>query len=782
MSNNSKKSPKMVDVKQTNLFPIMTYPKLYSHRNLSVTSQLLQSQSFSHTNKFFRDICDISDSGINSMRTVSTAMSGIIWAIGGFLPYGTAIAAVGGIINVVLPVLWNESTVTEQEKIMCEVGNLIDEKIDQYAFNAATAALEGLQRVCSIYNDLVLALKDSQRKKTYHKAAEDIRIMFWNVHSSFSEAIPSFRVPDFEAVLLPTYAAAATTHLIVLQDVIKFGKIYGFEEKIIEDLYRTFTKLIEEYTNHCVKTYDKGLEKAKRKKANLEGNPYVGTAEYYKYQEIANWNLFNTYRRNMTLLVLDPVTTWPTLDPKIYPHTTKFMLSRKLYTDIIGVNNYNPSSSSTINEIEASYVRKPNLFTWLDQIQIYNKEFIDNKFLSGINLTYLYTGDRLEQEALLGYANSQICSIDVSNFSIEQAKISMRTSWYGPNIYNIEFLNAQKSNTCQISSTTQGTPPIIFAAPTSNIPDSVIKNPLKDVPNHKLSWICGHNIQDNTIIDYIGFEWMHPSLDFDNTVSKRKITQVPAIMAYTRERNANVIKGPGSTGGDLVELSTGGTIKINVLLPKAIQNYRLRIRCANQQKGSLIIFSDNKQIDFSISENPAYTPDLAYRSFRLVEIPYDFYLESSPDSEMHHTLYIQSIDGKVIIDKIEFIPQLIVAPFDTTGLIDAIARLYKLINWIDGKPDYEKGISFSVPDTVMDFEDFQTLRYQLEIKGLFGKISLAHSVEYNKKEKLYYVYIDFTDLTPDGDELYISLYPVNLYVVDPEKNNVKSKLQIASRA
>ncbi|MGQ7101453.1 insecticidal delta-endotoxin Cry8Ea1 family protein, partial [Escherichia sp. SP-MK] len=158
-------------------------------------------------------------------------MSGIIWAIGGFLPYGTAIAAVGGIINVVLPVLWNESTVTEQEKIMCEVGNLIDEKIDRYAFNAATAALEGLQRVCSIYNDLVLALKDSQRKKTYHKAAEDIRIMFWNVHSSFSEAIPSFRVPDFETVLLPTYAAAATTHLIVLQDVIKFGKVYGFEEK-----------------------------------------------------------------------------------------------------------------------------------------------------------------------------------------------------------------------------------------------------------------------------------------------------------------------------------------------------------------------------------------------------------------------------------------------------------------------------------------------------------------------------------------------------------------------
>ncbi|MGQ7170798.1 hypothetical protein ACUOCP_30515, partial [Escherichia sp. R-CC3] len=97
-----------------------------------------------------RDICDISDSGINSMRAVSTTMSGIIWAIGGFLPYGTAIAAVGGIINVVLPVLWNESTVTEQEKIMCEVGNLIDEKIDRYAFNAATAALEGLQRVCSI--------------------------------------------------------------------------------------------------------------------------------------------------------------------------------------------------------------------------------------------------------------------------------------------------------------------------------------------------------------------------------------------------------------------------------------------------------------------------------------------------------------------------------------------------------------------------------------------------------------------------------------------------------
>ncbi|MGQ0517261.1 insecticidal delta-endotoxin Cry8Ea1 family protein, partial [Bacillus sp. D-CC] len=57
-----------------------------------------------------------------------------------------------------------------------------------------------------------------------------------------------FQSQERETVLLPTYAAAATTHLIVLQDVIKFGKVYGFEEKIIEDLYITFTKLIEEYT------------------------------------------------------------------------------------------------------------------------------------------------------------------------------------------------------------------------------------------------------------------------------------------------------------------------------------------------------------------------------------------------------------------------------------------------------------------------------------------------------------------------------------------------------
>ncbi|HFJ9287465.1 TPA: insecticidal delta-endotoxin Cry8Ea1 family protein [Bacillus toyonensis] len=645
---------------------LIIYPK-FPYHNTYVQEQT-QSILSSRISAQFRNACESDDAlSLNTLRSAIITVSGIVWAIAGFIPvYGQAIAAAGGVVNVLLPVLWQEDSTAEKQKLMCEVGSLINEKISQYAFAAATAYLEGLQRLLTVYNQTVKDWKDPNNKKSIYKAAEDVREMFREVHSHFIVAMPMFKIEGFEVQLLPIYAEAATTHLILLQDVVKFGSQYGFDPKTIQSFYQYLVTSTEEYTDHCIATYTMGLEKARKLNVNLEDRekyPWMN-GPLKDFQGIANWNHFNEFRRNMTLLVMDLVATWPTLNPLLYPKPSKIQISRELYTDIQGtdITGIFQNSAVTLESIERDFVRKPQLITSLKQIELFYDTFDYNgtrlKKLNGIRQQYLYSASDTVNENLFGYSNKRLCV--GSSSSIWQTKIAITSR---PDIFNIdsiEFSGEKGTGKCTLNNF-----PDSFNYVFSNtIPSEVKKtNPmptLENIPKHNLCWLQGGKStnQDSKFIDYIGCVWNHPSIDSKNMISSKHITQIAFVTAQKISAETTIVKGPGSTGGNLVKLQPHSHLFIAVNVPAGTQSYNIRIRCANKEKGSIFLTASEYpyRIYFDIPDNLNYQDKLNYQSFQLVKPSSNFLIESSTTADKKMLFYIESSNIEVILDKLEFIP------------------------------------------------------------------------------------------------------------------------------
>ncbi|HEF1879956.1 insecticidal delta-endotoxin Cry8Ea1 family protein [Bacillus thuringiensis] len=657
------------------------YPKLYPSKNSNIIPTKLDN-IYSRS----QEMCTTSSSNISREFMITAA--GIVWALGGFIPgVGNIIAAVpGGLVNVLLPVFWEADTSDQTSKLMCDMEILINQKINEYAFNTALAYLEGLTRLLMVYNQTIKDWRESQGNTGFQKAAEDVREMFREVHSHFIVAMPMFKIYGSEIHLLPIYARAATTHLTILRDIVKFGSQYGFDEKTMNSFYEYLKQSIAEYTNHCINTYTQGLESTKKQKADLtdiKRYPWVrGNRD--NFQGIENWNLFNAYRRDMTLLVLDLVATWPTLDPKVYTtELTQTQLARELYSDIRGSDTLGVSTSYnsiiTLDNIENNCIRKPGLFTWLDNIEMYYNMYTlwaplgtgpDFNRLSGIKQKISYTCSDVQEEYLLGVLGSPVCSVKKSR--IIETKVDIDVISTQLNITSIEFLDQNKDSisNCKISSSFEyGT--FTFS---NQIPEGKFNSTYSEaignfVPSHNLSRICAGKStpqglsSDDRFINYIGFSWTHPSINPKNILSPNYITQIPAVTSQKLFGNTKVIKGSGITGGDLVQLSPKSPMILSVTAPVGFTNYTMRVRCANQQAGSLIIRSNDKDgnqttTTFSIPQNKHYTADLLYESYQTVTADSNIQLESSPKEEMKYDLYIYSEDMEMIIlDKVEFIPQ-----------------------------------------------------------------------------------------------------------------------------
>ncbi|WP_240527643.1 insecticidal delta-endotoxin Cry8Ea1 family protein, partial [Bacillus cereus] len=75
---------------------------------------------------------------------------------------------------------------------------------------------------------------------------------------------------------------------------------------------------IKIYTDSCISTYNQGLEQAKTLPAD---------------GDVAKWNAYNDYRRDMTLMVLDLVAIWSTYNTTQYPLPVNVQLTREIYTE-----------------------------------------------------------------------------------------------------------------------------------------------------------------------------------------------------------------------------------------------------------------------------------------------------------------------------------------------------------------------------------------------------------------------------------------------------------------
>lgn len=157
----------------------------------------------------------------------------------------------------------------------------------------------------------------------------------------------------------------------------QFGAQWGMDPATIETNYGVLLERQNEYSNHCVNTYNSGLEQSRNLQSDLSNyDQYPWTRDNQsaysmfrdakgEYRGTENWNLYNRFRKEMTLMALDITSFWSLYNPYYYPFPVKTELTRELFTDIRRTTWRKDNNINTIDGIEARMMgnRNEQLFT-----------------------------------------------------------------------------------------------------------------------------------------------------------------------------------------------------------------------------------------------------------------------------------------------------------------------------------------------------------------------------------------------------------------------------------
>ncbi|PFK21663.1 insecticidal delta-endotoxin Cry8Ea1 family protein [Bacillus cereus] len=592
---------------------------------------------------------------VNVGESVSAAL-GILATI--LKAVNPTLGAAAGVISKIFGFLWKQFGTDPQaqwKQFMEAVEYLVNQKITDAVRSKAVSELAGVQNALELYQE---AADDWNINPNDTSAKERVRRQFSSTNTTIEFAMPSFRVSGFEVPLLTVFAQAANLHLLLLRDAVKFGNEWGMPAAEVEDYYTRLQKRTAEYTDYCTNTYDKGLKQAYDLAPNPTDynkypylNPYSKDPIYGKYYTApVDWNLFNDFRRDMILMVLDIVAVWPTYNPKIYnnPYGVQIQLSREVYSTVYGRGWTNNSS---VDAIEYTLVRPPHLVTELkklafDERNLFEAETVPIAF-SKVTNTLQYVGSSTTWEQ--SFSVPPIASIktvhNVSATDIGNLSLSLGAVPFGFSFYN------KNDN------------PITTVGYSGGWWNGIPKDEGSNQNSHHLSYVAALETQTTAgwfptypvpLLGEWGFGWLHNSLTSTNTIVTDRTTQIPAVKAYWNRGAFSVVKGPGSTGGDLVQLSPSGEVSIMVKPSRpGIGSYRVRIRYAATANGRLNVkkYVDRVHASVTYDYKQTTTGNLTYSSFQYLDV-YNFNLA---ESQFEVWLTNES-GGPIYIDKIEFIP------------------------------------------------------------------------------------------------------------------------------
>ncbi|MGG1149822.1 insecticidal delta-endotoxin Cry8Ea1 family protein, partial [Bacillus wiedmannii] len=629
--------------------------------------------------ELFGDSNALRDGTVTSVTILSVILS---------VSFPVASAAVG-IIAVVLPFLWPEQAGTPGtseaqftwEQLMDAVEELINNAIATEAKRDAIDALENLQTSVNDYYRAVCNLKTDPDMNSYK---ERVRITFIAVDQKARDTINRLNdnPPTHAVQFLPSYAQAANLHLLLLRDVVQYGESWGFTAVEVQQYFSNTTgvgnpgmlQLLAIYTDYCVRWYNTGLR---------------------QQYDTGDWNKFNNFRRDMTIMVLDIVSLWQTYNPKLYAVPTKSQLTRTVYTPLLGFTDPYGTGFTPIQVIEAAVTDVPRLFTWLRELSIDKNidpfpgrpiEPSQPGYFTGRRIVFQNTLDSTLFEG--GYRGnpgelretltipspelgddvwrittkdtilSALEGRDIKSWSFSLTK-SPDQSLYGGTYSTNSVLTGLPCNN-SVSGPCNPCNPCRIESPNMNVPCND-----KNLYSHRFSYMGAGTIYviGKNYLAYFSYGWTHVSADANNLIDPEKITQIPAVKGSSIWNGATVIKGPGSTGGDLVQLPIRTSMHLEVTLPAfdedIVASYSVRIRYASSQSTNLgVQFEGEIEQGSRLVELPAtYSGgDLTYNTFG-----YQFALGITSHSESQRGTIILNHVGpsgpNIIIDKIEFVPQ-----------------------------------------------------------------------------------------------------------------------------
>lgn len=594
----------------------------------------------------------------------------------------------GGILSSIIKILWKATANQKKwEEMIGAVEILIKKALDKQLHETAIAQLEGLQDVVNRY---IKALDDLHANPTNPVLQEEVRIRWDDADTAFITAMPQFRPGatggDSQILLLAVYAQAANLHLLLLRDAVQFGAQWGMDSATIKTNYGQLLERQNQYSNYCVNTYDSGLKQSRNLQADLSNyDQYPWTRDNQsayssyrdakgEYQGTENWNLYNKFRKEMTLMALDITSFWSLYNPYNYPLPVKTELTRELFTDIRGTTWRKDNNLNTIDGIEARMVgnRNEHLFTWLKQLYIYMKykgkdsDTTHGNLMVGLEKT-VQTTLGPDQKFPVEGQNTNYDSIERPGviitdyywnvaetkqwFETRQLTLRVSTGILSADMGTVNYEFWDRSHT--------GYREYIYGA-------SHRSNSIKD---HRLSWVkfepvyqgCPFVWSNERQLSALLFGWTHNSVDPNNSIASDKITQIPAVKGYYVENGATVVRGPGSTGGNLIKLPTNQTetqLRIAVRPSSSARNrsYTIRIRYASESNADLSvgIYYESQGVWRSerFLAEKTFSGNMAYSSFGYLNT-INF---NAIEEEFKIGLSCYRDGGPIFIDQIEFIP------------------------------------------------------------------------------------------------------------------------------
>nr|WP_313507210.1 insecticidal delta-endotoxin Cry8Ea1 family protein [Brevibacillus laterosporus] len=584
---------------------------------------------------------------------------------------GKALGALGvpgaGIIasfySFIVGQLWPSNSVSLWEQIMEQVEELIDQKITEYARNKALTELKGLGDALDVYQESLEAWLENRNDT---RARSVVSKQFIALELDFVGAIPSFAVSNQEVPLLAVYAQAANLHLLLLRDASIFGADWGFSSSEISTYYNRQVRLTSQYSDYCVKWYNTGLDKLK------------GTNS-------ASWLKYHQFRREMTLMVLDVVALFPNYNTQTYPIETRAQLTRDVYTDPAAFNivsDYgfcNPWSTHSgilFSEVENAVIRSPHLFDILSSIEINtarggialnNTAYIN--YWSGHSLKYHETNNPTIRAVNYGRITSEKNSLVLEDrdifetISVVANLANVYQKAYGvPESYFNMTRRGTSSTSSYLYSKTHTTPYGCSDVYPSYSDIPIDRNvPVAESYSHRLSHITFHSFSKNSNAIYGSFPvfvWTHVSADLTNTIYPDAITQLPMVKANALLSGTSVIKGPGSTGGDILRRTSVGRVgnfKVNVNGPLT-QRYLVRIRYASTTDLDFYVYRGGTTVsNYRFNKTMNKGASLTYDIFKFASFSTPFTFTKTQD-ELGISIQNFSSGEEVYIDRIEVIP------------------------------------------------------------------------------------------------------------------------------
>ncbi|GAM20164.1 hypothetical protein SAMD00019534_033390 [Acytostelium subglobosum LB1] len=261
----------------------------------------------------------------------------------------SSIPVVGEPFGVVIDAIWSDALSQGNAPAVLYDGfrtittNMINEAVENADLESCTAEVvkitTAMKDFFPVYNKWLL----KPHKKALREACKDrFSAVELAANSVVSQDGAALRKETYGVIELGMFTVAATTEILLLKEVVKNGKTWGFTAIEMKGYKDKLARYPREFTDYAISTYKDGVQLIKDR-----------TTE----NGLPGWMAFNKvlkFRSYCARFVFDYMDLWSVMDSKLFPEGTSYLNPRYCYHELVGVPVI---ENSSVSLGDASYYR-----------------------------------------------------------------------------------------------------------------------------------------------------------------------------------------------------------------------------------------------------------------------------------------------------------------------------------------------------------------------------------------------------------------------------------------